>query len=107
MRGEIALLSSEAAPAAEQCFSQALRIARVQGARILELRAATSYARLLQCRGRTARALAMLERASRGMAPRRACKDLDGVRRLASTLRRASKRRRTVRLAPGSVRGRS
>jgi predicted ATPase/class 3 adenylate cyclase len=106
MRGEIALLSPETAPAAEQCFSQALRIARAQGARILELRVVAGYARLLQCLGRSAHALAMLERASRGMAPRRACRDLDGVRRLASTLRRASKRRRTDRLSPGSVRGR-
>src|SRR5262249_40012008 len=80
---------------------------RAQGARILELRVVASYARLLQCRGRSAHALAMLERASRGMAPQRACKDLDGVRRLAITLRRASKRQRTDQISPGSVRGRS
>ena len=41
---------------AEECFAESLRIAREQQARSLELRTATSYARLLRSRGEGAAA---------------------------------------------------
>jgi tetratricopeptide (TPR) repeat protein len=51
-RGNVAL--------AEQSFRQALAVARDQGARLWELNAATSYARLLHDRGEPAQARALL-----------------------------------------------
>jgi class 3 adenylate cyclase/predicted ATPase len=45
---------------AEECFAESLRIAREQQARSLELRTATSYARLLQSRGEGAAACELL-----------------------------------------------
>src|SRR5262249_48996006 len=48
LKGELLLAHSSANhEAAETCFSQALEIARVQGARSWEMRAATSLGRLL------------------------------------------------------------
>jgi predicted ATPase len=44
----------------EACFRQALNIARQQQAKSLELRAATSLARLLQAQGKRAEARQML-----------------------------------------------
>jgi predicted ATPase len=46
---------------AEDLFRQALKMARRQGALSLELRAATSLARLLRDQGRPADALAVLQ----------------------------------------------
>ncbi len=49
LKGELLLAqSSQSISAAEQCFSQAVQIAHDQQARMLELRAATSLARLLR-----------------------------------------------------------
>jgi tetratricopeptide (TPR) repeat protein len=49
LKGELLLEQSEqSVSAAEQCFSEAMRIAQDQHARMLELRAATSLARLLR-----------------------------------------------------------
>ena len=49
LQGELLLKQSEqSVSAAEQCFTEALRIAQDQNARMLELRAATSLARLLR-----------------------------------------------------------
>jgi len=48
LQGELLLKQSEpSVPAAEQCFVEALKIAQEQHAKMLELRAATSLARLL------------------------------------------------------------
>jgi predicted ATPase len=48
LNGELLLEQSEpSVSAAEQCFAEALKIARDQQARMLELRAATSMARLM------------------------------------------------------------
>ena len=60
LRGELLLaLPEPERPAAEACFLRALAVAREQGARWWELRAATSLARLWrdQARGREARDL--------------------------------------------------
>ncbi|MBS0644749.1 MAG: hypothetical protein JSS43_33190, partial [Proteobacteria bacterium] len=46
--------------AAERCYRDAVACAGLQGARLLELRAATSLARLLHERGEDAAALAVL-----------------------------------------------
>ncbi len=52
VRGELLQsLSMEQAPAARNCFQQALRIARAQGAKSLELRACISIARLARREG--------------------------------------------------------
>ena len=63
IRGELLLLQAEtgAVAAAEAHFRQALDWARRQGALSLELRAATSLARLLRDQGRTADAKALLQ----------------------------------------------
>jgi predicted ATPase/DNA-binding winged helix-turn-helix (wHTH) protein len=62
-RGELLLLQAEtgAVAAAEHHFRQALDWARRQGALSLELRAATSYARLLRDHGRSVDARAVLQ----------------------------------------------
>ena len=63
IRGELLLLQAAtgAAAAAEDHFRQALEWARRQGALSLELRAATSYARLLRDHSRFADARAVLQ----------------------------------------------
>jgi predicted ATPase len=49
LRGELLLLGASSKPEeAERCFRQAVEIAQRQGAKSLELRAATSLGRLLQ-----------------------------------------------------------
>jgi adenylate cyclase len=48
------------ASAAEACFHQALAIARQQGAKSYELRAATSLSRLLHTQGKAAEARTLL-----------------------------------------------
>ncbi len=61
LRGEL-LLERDAAneAAAEECYQQALADARARSLKSLELRAATSYARLLQKQGRAGHARAIL-----------------------------------------------
>ena len=60
-KGELMLSISERdSEGAEDCFRNSLDIARQQEAKSLELRAATSYARLLQNRGRKTEAYDML-----------------------------------------------
>jgi predicted ATPase len=61
-RGELLLLGREptAAVTAEQCFQQALDMARRQGALSLELRAATSLARLWREQQRVSQARKLL-----------------------------------------------
>ena len=60
LRGEIFLARGEGRSAAE-CFDAALATARAQGARMLELRAAAAYARVLVSHGRQEQALQLLE----------------------------------------------
>jgi adenylate cyclase len=52
LQGELRLRHEEPAEEPESCFRRALDIARRQGARSLELRAATSLARVVAGRGR-------------------------------------------------------
>lgn len=62
LKGECLLaLAVPDARAAEACFSQALTISRQQGAKSLELRAATSQARLWHQQGKTAAARQLLD----------------------------------------------
>jgi predicted ATPase len=63
VKGELLLLQggSSAAATAEDHFRQALDWARRQGALSWELRAATSFARLLRDQGRPADAMALLQ----------------------------------------------
>jgi predicted ATPase len=59
IKGELLLLDQRQSEA-EQCYLSALDIARTQGARILELRAAASLARLYRDKGRRAEARELL-----------------------------------------------
>lgn len=62
LEGELLLAESDQSfPAAEQCFSEALTVAQVQDANMLELRAATSMARLLRKSSKFDRAKRMLD----------------------------------------------
>jgi predicted ATPase len=64
LRGELLLaLPEPERPAAEACFLRALAVAREQGARLWELRAATSLARLWRDQGRSGEAREPLARA--------------------------------------------
>src|SRR5262249_35776005 len=61
LKGELLLvLSTDKTTEAETCFHQALDIARRQGAKSLELRAATSLSRLWQQQGKRAEARTLL-----------------------------------------------
>jgi predicted ATPase len=59
-RGELLLAAGAQADAAASCFREALACARLQGASSLELRAATSLARLLRNKGEASEAAAIL-----------------------------------------------
>ncbi len=60
LHGELLLRGQDSPRAAEESFRQALDIARRQGARSLELRAATTLARLWQSQGKKDDARALL-----------------------------------------------
>lgn len=60
LQGELLLAAGGGADAAETCFGRAIGIARARGARALELRAATSLARLRRDRGQAGAARALL-----------------------------------------------
>jgi class 3 adenylate cyclase/predicted ATPase len=60
LRGELLLRAEDSAGAAEESFRRALDVARPQGARSLELRAATSLARVWQSQGKKDDARALL-----------------------------------------------
>ncbi|MBS0151553.1 MAG: AAA family ATPase [Nitrospira sp.] len=61
IQGELLLMGSgQSVAAAEQCFSKALAIAQNQQARLLELRAATSMARLLRKQNKSDMAIEVL-----------------------------------------------
>ncbi len=61
VRGELLLLEGARDASAEASFEKALEVARVQGARSFELRAATSLARLWQRQGRRTEARTQLQ----------------------------------------------
>jgi adenylate cyclase len=71
---------------AEACFQRALDVARRQGARSLELRAATSLARLWHRQGRRAEARDLLEPICMWFTEGFATADLGEARQLAETL---------------------
>ena len=60
LRGEVLLLQGNRA-AAEKSLNEAIAVARAQGARSLELRAATSLARSRRERGKTEQAIGVLD----------------------------------------------
>ena len=60
LKGELLLQSDTASEAVETCFHQALEVARHQQAKSLELRAATSLARLWQSQAKQAEAHQLL-----------------------------------------------
>ena len=60
VKGELLLLPGGSEGEAEECFNQALEVARSQSARSLELRAAVSLARLWQNQGKVREARALL-----------------------------------------------
>jgi len=60
LRGELLLAASGAEAEAEACFQEALQISRAQSARSLELRAATSLARLWDTQDKAGQARQML-----------------------------------------------
>ena len=59
IKGEL-LDQSVRTGAVEECFNQALEVARAQGARLLELRAALSLARLWRSQGKVSEARELL-----------------------------------------------
>ena len=63
MKGELLLIEGmpDATSAAEACFRQALQLAEAQGALSWQLRAATSFARMLHGCGRSSDAMAILQ----------------------------------------------
>jgi adenylate cyclase len=61
LRGELIVTSGGHEGEAEACFRRALEIARKQGARSWELRAATSLGRLMHRQGRTNQARALVQ----------------------------------------------
>ena len=61
LNGELLLMNDNSAvPKAAQCFRDAIEVARRQSARSYELRATTSFARLLDKQGKRDEARAML-----------------------------------------------
>jgi predicted ATPase len=60
MRGELLLLAASDATKAEACYQSAIKVARAQRAKMLELRAATSLARLWRNQGKYTEAYELL-----------------------------------------------
>ncbi len=87
--GDIQRMAPGADPAAaEVAYQHALELSRAQGARTLELRAASSLAIVWLARGERQRAAALLEQVCQNLPPGSACADLADARRLlASDLR--------------------
>jgi tetratricopeptide (TPR) repeat protein len=91
VRGEIALLAPDSKlPFAEESFREALDIARNQEARVLQQRAAVSYARLLQQQDRCSDAICILNAAICSSSPKLETKDFATARLLMKQLRGGS-----------------
>ena len=91
VQGELILMqgSPGAAGVAETHFSQALDVAHQQGALSWELRAATSLARMRRGQGRSADALALLERVYNRFTEGFETADLKSAKTLLDTLRQS------------------
>lgn len=97
--GELLLMRAPGGEAqAEGCFARALEVSRRQAARMPELRAAMSYARLLRAQGKTRRAQAILTPVYGWFAEGLDTPDLREARALLEGLRARS---RSVSPAPG------
>jgi len=88
VKGELMLMQGAAASAAEACFHQALEIARRQGAKSYELRAATSLSRLLHTQGKAAEARTLLSEVYGWFTERFDTADLQEAKGLLDTLSR-------------------
>ena len=87
LKGELTLaLSADERAEAERCLDQAVAMAERQGARLLELRATTSLARIWAETGRRAQALARLEPLYRAFADGGDMRDLTLAARLLASL---------------------
>jgi predicted ATPase len=85
-RGELLLAAGSDRVAAGGCFEDAIASARAQGARVLELRAAASLARLRRAEGRTNEAASVLRSVCEGFAPHLDAPDLLDARALLEAL---------------------
>jgi hypothetical protein len=91
-RGEVCRLGGELLarrsmlPEAQARFEEALAVARSQGAKIIEQRAATSYAEYLTVCNEPERARAVLHRALEGVSEGEATRDVQAARSLARRL---------------------
>ena len=87
IRGEILLKQAPSVPApAEEAFLTAIAVAKHQGARSFELRAALALAKLYQSIGRPTEAPAVLAPALEGFAPTPDMPEVDEARALLRTL---------------------
>jgi tetratricopeptide (TPR) repeat protein len=87
LEGELLLLRDGGAPAVEACFERALALAREQKSRSLELRAATSLARLWRDQGQCTEAHAVLAPVYGGFTEGFATQDLRDARAVLEELR--------------------
>ena len=86
-RGELLLKRGPAEPAlVEDAFLTAITVAKQQGARSFELRAALSLAKLYQSTARPADAYAVLKPALKGFAPTREFPEIEEAQALLGTL---------------------
>jgi len=86
LKGELLLSRALQYAEAEQCFRQALEVARRQRAKSLELRAATSLGRLWQQQGRTVEGKELVESVYRWFAEGFDTADLRGAQQLITSL---------------------
>jgi predicted ATPase len=84
--GELLLVGGAQAEEPEACFHQALRVAREQGAKSLELRAAISLGRLWHSQRKTAQARALVESVAATFEDQGVTADLTDARALLETL---------------------
>jgi predicted ATPase len=87
LKGELQRVSPAASTEAERCFHRALDIARKQSAKLFELRASTSLARLWRDQGRHDDARALLGPAYEWFAEGLGTPDLGAARTLIEELR--------------------
>lgn len=85
--GELLRAGKANSPEAETCFQEALVIARQQGAKSLELRAAMSLGRLWLNQGKTAQALALVESVDASFEDQSSTADREDARALLADLK--------------------